>query len=219
MASKTDNHNPAAKLALRRQLLGEFVAAQSRAERRAGLAVCDCFSGSETLWSVLRAEFKVREYLALDVKPKRARLKLDSLRYLENQQWEHDVIDLDAYGSPWRHYFEVLKRRRPCLVFLTIGNTGMQIQQTEALAGLGITFKVPGGLHAALAEMITERTLGAFHAYGLRLLSAWEASNPGGSARYIGLRFGLSADPERRTYTGRAAARNGAGLRLAPAHA
>lgn len=189
MAAKIDNHNPAAKLALRRQLLREALRASPSAFRRQGLSVCDCFSGSETLWGVLRLEFPVREYLALDVKPKRARLKLDSLRYLQNQKWEHDVIDLDAYGSPWRHYFEVLKRRRPCVVFLTIGSTGMQIQQTEALSRLGITFKVPGGLHASLAPMITERTLGAFHAYGLQLLSGWEASNPGGSARYIGLRL------------------------------
>jgi hypothetical protein len=181
---KTDNHNPAAKLALRRQLLSEL-------PRKMPLSVADCFSGSETLWGVLRQEFPVREYLALDVKPKRGRLKLDSLRYLQNQQWEHDVIDLDAYGSPWRHYFEVLKRRRPCVVFLTIGSTGMRVQQAEGLASIGIVgFRPPAGMHAALADLITERALGAFYSYGLALLSGWEASNPGGSARYIGLRLG-----------------------------
>lgn len=158
--------------------------------RGTALSVCDCFSGSETLWGVLGHEFHVRDYLALDVKPKRGRLKLDSLRYLQNQEWEHNVIDLDAYGSPWRHYYEVLKRRRPCTVFLTIGSTGMRCQQTEGLAALGITFKVPPGLHGAVADLVTAHTLGAFHSYGLRLLSAWEASNPGGNARYIGLRLG-----------------------------
>lgn len=178
--TKTDNHNLQAKLALRRQLLRERPGRQP-------FSVCDCFSGSEALWSQLRREFPVADYLALDVKPKHARLKLDSLRYLQAQDWEHDVIDLDAYGSPWRHYFEVLRRRRACIVFLTIGSTGFARQQLEGLALLGLTFEVPGGMHSALADLVTDHCLGAFHRYGLRLLSAWEALNPGGNARYIGL--------------------------------
>ena len=116
VGTKTDNHNLGAKLALRRRFLSDFHSAEP-------FSVVDCFSGGEALWTPLRAEFPVAEYLALDVKEKRGRLKIDSLRYLQNQEWNHDVIDLDAYGSPWRHWYEVLKRGKTCTVFLTIGNT------------------------------------------------------------------------------------------------
>jgi hypothetical protein len=88
--TKTDNHNLRAKLELRREFLREFPPAKA-------LSVCDCFSGeAEAIWTPLRGEFNIGEYLALDVKAKPNRLKLDSLRYLQNQLWTHDVIDLDV---------------------------------------------------------------------------------------------------------------------------
>lgn len=182
MPSKTDNHNLSAKLDLRRALLSRFPSSE-------GFAVCDCFSGGEAIWTQLREEFAVRNYLALDVKSKRGRLKLDSLRYLQNQKWEHDVIDLDAYGAPWRHWFEVLKHGRACTVFLTIGNTMFKGQQSEALAALGITFEIPVGLHGGLAPLVVDHCLGQALGYGFQIPFAVEALNPGGSARYIGLRL------------------------------
>jgi hypothetical protein len=180
--TKTDNHNLRAKLELRRTMLRDFPRAKS-------LSVCDCFSGeTEAIWTQLRREFNVGEYLALDVKAKPNRLKLDSLRYLQNQIWQHDVIDLDAYGSPWRHWFEVLRREQSCLVFLTIGNTMFRNQQSEALAALGITFKIPIGLHAALAGIITEHVLAAA-LKKFTITRSLEALNSGGNARYIGVRL------------------------------
>ena len=176
---KVDNHNLDAKLALRRKLLA--------GQKLGKLSVIDCFSGGEVLWTILRKEFPVDEYLALDVKAKRARLKIDSLRYLQNQEWEHNVIDLDAYGSPWRHWFEVLKRGKSCIVFLTIGNTVFKQKQTEAIKTLGIDFKVPAGLQGALAELIFEQCLASLYENGFTVKAAFEALNPGGNARYIGL--------------------------------
>lgn len=178
--AKCDNHFLDAKLELRRRILKE----QKQFDR---LSVVDCFSGSETIWTALRKEFKVAEYLALDTKAKKARLKIDSLRYLENQKWEHNVIDLDAYGSPWRHWFEVLKRGKSCIVFLTVGNTLFKIQQTEAIKTLGIDFKLPGGLQGALAELICDHCLAALFDFGFAVKSAYEAKNPGGNARYFGI--------------------------------
>jgi hypothetical protein len=188
---KTDNHNLPAKLALRRRMLADYHPA-------GGLSVCDCFSGGEVLWQTLRAEFHPREYLALDLKSKRARLKLDSLRYLQNQQWTHNVLDLDAYGSPWRHWFEILRRGLPCLVFLTIGNTMFRQQQTEALAALGITFTIPGGLHAPVSALCADHSLGkALTTFTIR--SALEALNPGGNARYLGLKLDIKPKQKRAT--------------------
>lgn len=178
--TKTDNHLLDAKVELRRRLLHDQ-------KQFARLSVVDCFSGSETIWKILQKEFKVAEYLALDTKTKRARLKLDSLRYLQGQQWDHNIIDLDAYGSPWRHWFEVLKRGKSCIVFLTVGNTIFKQQQTEAIARLGIDFKVPAGLQGALAEIICDFCLAALYDFGFTIQAALEAKNPGGSAKYFGI--------------------------------
>jgi hypothetical protein len=189
--TKTDNHHLGAKLALRRKFLETFHADKP-------FSVVDCFSGeAEAIWTRLRAEFPVREYLALDVKKKRGRLKMDSLRYLQNQEWRHDVVDLDAYGAPWRHWYEVLKRGRSVTVFLTIGNTMFKKQQSEAQAAAGLTFKtlsgrvafkIPAGLHGSVTEIVEKYNLAlACDRYSIPL--AMEAENNGGTARYIGVRL------------------------------
>jgi len=179
---KTDNHNLKAKLNLRRSFLSELHADKP-------FSVVDCFSGAEeAIWTQLRKEFNVGEYLALDIKAKPNRLKIDSLRYLRTQTWTHDVIDLDAYGSPWRHWHEVLKRGLSCTVFLTVGSKGFRMQQTEALQILGITFQVPGGLHAGLEKMVIWANLG-LALDNFTVERAAQAENPGGNALYFGLRL------------------------------
>lgn len=182
MKSKTDNHNLKAKLDLRRSFLSEF-------DSEKPFSVVDCFSGeSEAIWTQLRNEFNVGEYLALDIKSKPNRIKIDSLRYLRTQTWKHDVIDLDAYGSPWRHWHEVLKRGLSCTVFLTVGSTGFRAQQTEALKVLGITFQVPCGFHSGLEQMVIEANLG-LALENFTVDRAAQAENPGGNALYFGLRL------------------------------
>ena len=52
--TKTDNHNLRAKLELRREMLRDF-------PRNKPLSVCDCFSGSEAIWTQLRREFNIGE--------------------------------------------------------------------------------------------------------------------------------------------------------------
>jgi hypothetical protein len=183
MPGKTDNHNLDAKLDLRRALLQRY-------QPDVGFTVCDCFSGSEALWSRLREEFPVRNYLALDVKAKRGRLKLDSLRYLQNQKWDHDVIDLDAYGAPWRHWFEVLKHGRPCTVFLTIGvrNVARAAQQREAIQALGIPFKIPTSLESKLAPLVPQYCISKAFDHGFHIPLLIEAKNDA-PTRYLGLRL------------------------------
>jgi hypothetical protein len=198
---KTDNHNLKAKLDLRRHFL-------RLAKFDGPISVCDCFSGQEVIWGTLAKEFEVGEYLALDVKEKRGRLKLDSLRYLENQEWSHDVVDLDAYGPPWRHFFQVIQRvaspagggrlagktilteitaPKALLVFLTIGETIWKQQQSDALEYCGIPLDVPPAIKGQLGEFILESCLAAPLTAGLIISRAAEARNPGGNARYIGM--------------------------------
>lgn len=182
-AAKTDNHNPASKLLLRRAFLRRY-------HSGASIRVLDCFSGErELLWSTLRREFELADYLALDVKAKPGRIAMDSLRYLQNQEWEHDVIDLDAYGSPWKHWHEVLRRGRSATVFLTVGSVVMGRQDRQALRWMGVTFDVPIGLQKKLGSACRSYALTAGCDYGMRLVELTEAPNPNGSARYFGARI------------------------------
>lgn len=181
MPAQTDNHNLAAKLALRRHALRAW-------GTRRPLRVLDCFAGGQVIWTTLRAEFPVAEYLSFDLKPRRGRLKLDSLRFLTDQRWAHTIIDLDAYGSPWSHWVQVLRRGRACLVFLTIGSrnngAGTRIAR-DALEVAQIPAELPFGLHCGLLGTVNERCLAACFRFGLRPRSAFEAPNPGGNARYL----------------------------------
>lgn len=177
---KTDNHNLAAKVELRRRMLAG----------RADFSVMDCFSGeAEAIWSVLRKEFRVAEYLALDIKRKKGRLAIDSLKILKGQRWEHDVIDLDAYGSPWEHWGEVLKstRHQEITIFLTIGTSMLGSLSRWALKSLGVPENTPVGMHRQLSEKCVSSCLSKLYNYGWMVASAHEALNPGGNARYMGV--------------------------------
>jgi hypothetical protein len=178
---KNDNHNLAAKLDLRRAMI------------LAGpVTVLDCFSGQdEAIWSVLRKEFSVTEYLALDIKKKRNRLKIDSLRYLQNQKWKHDIVDLDAYGSPWEHWQEVLKsdRQGEITVFLTIGSAVFGRLSNFARNAMGIPSETPHGMDKQLSEISVSFCLSTACKYGWIIEDCKEALNHGGNARYLGIRI------------------------------
>lgn len=180
--TKTDNHNLAAKLALRRNLLSGMD----------GFSVMDCFSGeSEAIWKTLRKEYNLADYLALDIKRKKGRLKIDSFKVLQGQRWTHDVIDLDAYGSPWDHFGEVLKsdRHKLLVVFLTIGTTMMGNLSKWALIAMGVPANTPIGMHRQLSDYSVSSCLSECYKYGWIPVSAHEALNPGGNARYIGIQL------------------------------
>jgi hypothetical protein len=114
--TKTDNHNATAKLELRRYFLRKLVEADEP------INVLDCFQGEGVLWNKLRSEFPVAGYWGVDVKPKKGRLKIDSARILEQPGWTQNVVDLDAYGSPWQHFLNLISTcRHSVTVFLTIG--------------------------------------------------------------------------------------------------
>ena len=74
----------------------------------------------------------------MDVKPKAGRLKVDSVRILCQPGWPQNVVDIDTYGSPWRHWLAMLPRvSRPMSVFLTVG-LGMLGTSSEERAALGL---------------------------------------------------------------------------------
>jgi hypothetical protein len=183
---KTDNHDPTAKIQLRRHFLDKYHADGSA-------NVLDCCMGSGLLWRMLRKEVQVGSYLGLDLKPKKGRLKIDSARYLAAGGWTHDVIDVDTYGAPWKHWFEILKHAQGSVtVFLTIGLIRMGgggNMQNEAKATLGLDkINVPGGIIGSLHEISVRYCLTACYDYGIIPTETVEAESTG-SARYIGVRL------------------------------
>lgn len=187
MSIKTDNHNSGAKLELRRHYL--------RTYHGAGDArVLDCFQGGGKLWTTLQREFKLASYWGLDLKPRKGRLKLDSARVLDQRGWTENVIDLDAYGSPWKHYQALVRNAQTsCTVFLTIGmvKIGGGNFDRSILEMLGANFrklKIPNSLGVRLGLHVLNHAAGYAKAHGLKMLDVQEAF-PQRNARYIGMRL------------------------------
>jgi hypothetical protein len=181
---KTDNHDPRSKLQLRRHFLQKY-------HPQGTARVLDCCMGSGFIWQELRREWQVAEYVGLDVKPKKGRLKIDSARYLEAGGWNHDCIDIDTYGAPWRHWLAVLRfAPAACTVFLTIGLVRMGgggNMQNDAKNLLGIPPSTPPGILGAMNDLVL-RTCLAAALDEFRVVECLEAHSAG-HARYIGIRL------------------------------
>lgn len=204
---KTDNHNPAAKLALRRHFLRTWHAAQPP-------DVLDAFAGYARLWTQLRKEFPVASYTGLELRKIPGRLHMDSLDYLRRRDWSHDILDLDAYGSPWKHLLAALPHiSQPTSIFLTIGNAGLGSQDSDLIKAAGIPFAIPIGLHKGLASYFTSVGLALPLRHGLQIVQALEAPNPGGTCRYIGLHLRPPEFPATGSATATSAAAAGPGNR------
>lgn len=187
-ATKTDNHNPEAKLELRRYFLRKYHA--DKAPR-----VMDCFQGQGLLWEKLSAEFKLANYWGVDMKPKKGRLKIDSARILSQRGWMADVVDLDAYGSPWGHWMQLCETCETdnVTIFLTIGmvkQNGFASMDSSMATMAGCVFKTKAP-RTLLGRIVTGTLPFALrHAKerGLDALEIVEAF-PQKNARYIGLRM------------------------------
>lgn len=193
-STKTDNHNMQAKIDLRLHFLRKY-----HADGKA--RVLDCCMGGGHLWRAIRKEHEVASYLGLDLKPKPGRLKIDSSRYLQATGWTHDVVDIDTYGSPWRHWFYLLANMGDaCTVFLTIGMVrvgGGGNMMTEARRALGIDgLPVPVSILGKLDYLAADYCLAAASRYGVKITEAQEMESDG-TARYIGVqlyRIGINSD-------------------------
>jgi hypothetical protein len=187
MSKQTDNSNIDAKMALRRMFLSKYHSESG--------SVFDACQGSGVMWSLLRSEFPHLEYWGVDVKKKKGRLSIDSSRILAQPGLPNDIIDIDTYGSPWKHWFLLLPNvKRPITVFLTIGfiraagGGKMSNEERFALGLTSIAPKTPDSLLAKLHDMSIRYCLTNAVQYGILIVEAWEAVSLG-NARYIGIRL------------------------------
>ena len=181
--TKTDNHNPGAKLALRRYFLRRY-------HGTGDIRVLDCCQGSARIWSRLRTEFTLASYWGVDVKPLRGRLSLESQRILGQPGWRENVVDVDTYGSPWKHWFAILTNcDHDVTVFLTIGQWQIGADKLILRAlDLG-DLKIPPGIAVKLHDSGTDGCIASVSQFGFKISEAAEADNPHGNARYIGVRL------------------------------
>ena len=188
MAKKTDNHNLAGKLALRRHFLRRY-------HTEGAAKVLDCCQATGRIWHELRREHSVAEYWGVDLKPKKGRLKVDSVRILSQPGWPQNIIDVDTYGSPWKHWTALLPNAPDALtVFLTIGLVKMAggNYDRSILPALGLTFqhlKLPQQFGVRLGEVGVTALIGQARNHGFEVVECQEAVNDGGTARYIGVRL------------------------------
>lgn len=187
--SKNDNSHMNPKLELRRHFLTKYHGKQDPAR------VLDCCQGEARLWTTLRREYKLESYLGLDMKHKRGRLRLDSTRFLAQPEWPQNVVDIDTYGSPWKHYRAMLPNVRGAVtVFLTIGQVLMGTDRI-ILETLGLQrLRLPAGIACKLHDLALTYCLAEACGFGIIISEAVEAL-PSGNARYIGLRLEKANGP------------------------
>lgn len=187
MAKKTDNHNPKVKLDLRRYFLRKYHADEPP-------RVLDCCQGSGLLWRRLREEFAVASYWGLDLKPQKGRLKLDSVRVLAQPGWDQNVIDVDTYGAPWKHWLALLENvQLPATVFLTIGQNKMVggfqgAPPRELVDALNLPSQLPPSIAAKLWD-VGAKSLLAMGCVGRTMVAEAVEAVSDGNARYIGVRL------------------------------
>ena len=80
----------------------------------------DACQGAGKIWQRIRRRFPCT-YMGADTALRTVGVKVDSVR-LFDLPWEWDVIDVDTYGEPWRHWEAICRTcRQPVTVFLTVG--------------------------------------------------------------------------------------------------
>jgi hypothetical protein len=185
MVTKTDNHDPRGKLLLRSHFLQKY-----HSDGQAD--VLDCCQGSAVMWTTLQQDHVIRSYWGVDLKPKKGRMKIDSVRILQQRGWPQNVVDVDTYGSPWKHWFAILDNlTQPTTVFLTIGSTMFKGSTDSAvLAAIGCTFdhsRISPVFLGKLSEFGTSYCLAKGCDFAT-IVEAVEAVSSG-NARYIGVRL------------------------------
>lgn len=182
-----DNGNLEAKLALRRYFLQRYA--------NDSASVLDCCQGQGVLWGRLRSEFNIKSYFGVDLKSKPGRIKIDSVRILDQPGWPFTVIDVDTYGSPWRHWQALIKHlRHPATVFLTIGMVKIGGGNTSIESVMAMQIDLKSAIPTTLKTKADERfgltySLATAQQHGLEIVEAVESKTDSRTVRYVGVRL------------------------------
>lgn len=191
--TQTDNAALHLKVALRRHLLRRYHA-------DGDIRVFDACQGDGLVWNRLRAEFPVKTYWGVDIKPGRGRIRIDSRRILCQRRLDSNIVDIDTYGFPWSHWGALLSAvTEPTTVFLTVAIVLKQCRskvanEVRSVLRLPHDWPVPNAMAEALNSLATDHFLSLRATSGLRVSDVFECVQPysrQGSrpARYIGVRL------------------------------
>ncbi len=180
---KTDNANLPSKLQLRRYFLDRYSYSN----------IFDCCQGNGIIWQTLCNEYNPSLYMGVDLKSKKGRLKIDSVRILNQSGWKYDVVDIDTYGSPFKHFSAIIKfANHDITIFLTIGNQGgLSRTDSKLISLIGIdqfSMKVPPLLITKFSDLLIKHAICNAKFHGWQIIEAME-SQASKHARYIGIRL------------------------------
>lgn len=183
---KTDNHSFGPKLELRKYFLRKYHTPETT-------HVLDCCQATGQLWKMLAKEHPLTSYWGVDIKPKKGRIKIDSVKILAQKGWPQNVVDIDTYGTPWKHWVSLLATiSRPTTVFLTIGLIRMGgggTMDTASKKILGVeTLDLPPSLQGQLWEISEEYMLAKAQKIGIMIEESVEVVSTG-TSRYLGIRL------------------------------
>ena len=190
MVLKTDNSRIKTKLGLRRYFLDRY-------HGDGDIRVFDACQGTGLIWRHLAREYKLTRYWGVDKREKRGRLAVDSARILGQPGLQENVIDIDTYGLPWKHYAALLQNiNEPTTVFLTIGFVAMMGgggRSSMEAAAFGMSGQLlelcPPGLLAKLHKHSLSYCLTSGCDHDTLLIEAAEGFPRAPHARYIGVRL------------------------------
>lgn len=185
MAKKTDNTNLSAKLDLRRYFLGKY---HSDGEIR----VMDCCQGDGVIWKQLRQEYDVASYWGLDVKKRKGRLAIDSVRVLQQSGWTENVVDIDTYGSPWKHWQALGETcHQDATVFLTLGRSNLSNMSRESVVErcLNLPRQTPAVMVGKLAGEFALRYMFTSTCASDSIKEIVQANGSNRGTKYFGIRL------------------------------
>jgi len=137
--TKTDNSYMAIKVAIRKNEIGDLAKAH----------VLDAYSGHGDIWRKIKRELPGTVITVDEIEIKKRKgiyLRGDNLKYLSGMELsQYDVIDLDAYGIPYKQLEIIFKYARTrhgekkAIIFFTFIQTIFGMLPHGMLSNLGYT--------------------------------------------------------------------------------
>jgi hypothetical protein len=180
----TDNSALEVKINIRKMILSEIEHP----------TILDCFAGEGIMW---QACYQGLEYFSIDKRGLSSSLKMDSSKFLRSSKLErYNFFDLDAWGSPWYHFWIIMNKRKfkedeKIGIVLTDGlDFTMKMSNTQIgikkLLNIPKEMRIPGlDRHANFIRSYLVKR--GCDIAGVKILKSNTAQNSRGNVSYFGL--------------------------------
>jgi len=136
MQLKTDNSYLEQKIKLRIDTINLV--------NKKNIHVLDCFAGKGLIWNEVKKQFPEHDIRILQIEKVKNKNKLalqgDNLKVMKSLNLKQfDIIDLDAYGIPYKQLKEIFNQHYKGYVHVTAIQSGMGALPKDMLKELGFT--------------------------------------------------------------------------------